>query len=142
MNASLVKRHFTLDMDESQISFLSAVLGTIEPSSNLEFAELLARFKAQVNECAKVASQPLSFDESEQSIKRYEIDVCDQCLKLEGEMCHNPGCICIRRSMTEVERILSVCQLRINLSELRDQNEEPEQIHFAEGRPVSMRVSI
>ena len=41
-----------------------------------------------------------------QQIKRYTIDICDDCLNLRGEMCHNPRCSFCRKTMKEVEQIL------------------------------------
>lgn len=41
-------------------------------------------------------------------VKRFPIPICEQCLKLEGKMCHNPSCVFIRRTMPEVREYLDV----------------------------------
>lgn len=39
-------------------------------------------------------------------IRRYEIDICDGCIDLQGEMCHTPGCIFIRQTTEEIKEFL------------------------------------
>ena len=42
----------------------------------------------------------------------YRIRVCDQCIALQGEMCHNPACVFCRRTMEEVGECLDVLLIR------------------------------
>lgn len=45
-------------------------------------------------------------------VKRYFVDICDQCIQLEGEQCNNPHCVFCRRSMSEVGEILDQTLIR------------------------------
>jgi len=45
-------------------------------------------------------------------VRRYEIRICDQCIRLEGEQCHNPACVFCRRTMEEVGEYLDVLLIR------------------------------
>lgn len=45
-------------------------------------------------------------------IRRYTVDICDDCLALKGEMCHRPGCVCIRMTMAEVGELLNRLLIR------------------------------
>jgi hypothetical protein len=42
----------------------------------------------------------------------YTVRICDQCMRLEGEMCHNPACVFCRRTMREVGEYLDALLLR------------------------------
>ncbi len=44
--------------------------------------------------------------------KTYHIKICDECIKLEGRMCHNPFCVFCRRTMEEVGVCLDVLLIR------------------------------
>lgn len=48
-------------------------------------------------------------------IRRYEIDICDGCMTLQGEMCHTPGCVFIRERTDEIKEHLSRLLLRIEV---------------------------
>jgi hypothetical protein len=41
-------------------------------------------------------------------IRRYEVDICADCIALKGEMCDEPGCIFIRCTMAEVRDYLDM----------------------------------
>jgi len=40
------------------------------------------------------------------------IQICTQCYELDGEMCHNPGCVFCRCTMGEVAEMLDALQIR------------------------------
>lgn len=42
---------------------------------------------------------------TEQVIRSYRINICDDCIALKGRQCHNPGCVFIRCTMDEVEAL-------------------------------------
>lgn len=44
-------------------------------------------------------------------IRRYEIDICDGCLDLQGEMCHTPGCVFIRQTTPEIKALLDLLMI-------------------------------
>jgi hypothetical protein len=44
--------------------------------------------------------------------RNYSIRICDQCYRLEGEMCHNPKCVFCRRTMQEVGEMLDALLIR------------------------------
>lgn len=46
------------------------------------------------------------------TIRKYEINICDECYLLEGEMCHTPECVFCRRTMEEVGEYLDVLCIR------------------------------
>jgi len=35
------------------------------------------------------------------------IQICQDCLNLKGDMCHNPECVFCRRTMVEVNQLLN-----------------------------------
>lgn len=45
-------------------------------------------------------------------LKEYVVLICDACYELEGDMCHTPGCIFIRKTMTEVSDYLDSTSIR------------------------------
>lgn len=46
-------------------------------------------------------------------VREYAVSICDRCIRVEGEMCHNPDCAFCRKTMAEVEKILSDIQIRM-----------------------------
>ncbi len=42
----------------------------------------------------------------------YSIDICDECIRLEGDMCNNHECVFCRRTMAEVGEYLDVLLIR------------------------------
>lgn len=44
-------------------------------------------------------------------LKKYTINICSDCLNLEGEMCHDPECVFIRETMEEVKHYLDVLMI-------------------------------
>jgi hypothetical protein len=42
----------------------------------------------------------------------YTVRICDQCMRLEGEMCHRPECVFCRRTMREVGEYLDALLIR------------------------------
>lgn len=49
---------------------------------------------------------------SETIVKRYTVDICDPCMRLEGEMCDTPGCIFCWCTMAEVSEYLNRMLIR------------------------------
>lgn len=45
-------------------------------------------------------------------VRRYTVDICDDCIALKGEMCHVPECAFCRRTMTEVSDYLDAMLIR------------------------------
>ena len=45
-------------------------------------------------------------------IKPYTVFICDDCIALKGEMCHQPACVFCRRTMEEVGEYLDVLLIR------------------------------
>jgi len=45
-------------------------------------------------------------------INKFEITICEDCYNLKGEMCHNPECVFIRCTMSEVSRYLDLLLIR------------------------------
>ena len=45
-------------------------------------------------------------------MKKYQITICDACYRLEAGMCHEPGCVFIRRTRGEVSEYLDMLMLR------------------------------
>ena len=45
-------------------------------------------------------------------VRSYRVDVCDGCMRLEGEECHTPGCVFFLRGIREIEEILNTTLLR------------------------------
>ena len=45
-------------------------------------------------------------------INKFEINICEDCYQLKGEMCHNPECVFIRRTMEEVSAYLDMLLIR------------------------------
>lgn len=45
-------------------------------------------------------------------IRRFEINICDDCINLCGEMCNNPRCFFCRRTMQEVSEYLDALLIR------------------------------
>lgn len=56
---------------------------------------------------AKLLTDPPSV-----AIKKYSIQICDQCFNLVGEMCHNPRCVFCRKTMKEVGELLDILMIR------------------------------
>jgi hypothetical protein len=50
-------------------------------------------------------------------IRRYEIDICDDCMALGGEMCWTPGCTFCWLGMDAVELILRKTNLRVEFED-------------------------
>lgn len=48
----------------------------------------------------------------EMDIREFSVHICEQCLRLEGEMCHNPDCRFCRRTMKEVGEYLDALLIR------------------------------
>jgi hypothetical protein len=44
---------------------------------------------------------------NEPVVRRYSVDVCDPCIKLEGQECHTPRCIFYLHDIEHVKRLLS-----------------------------------
>jgi len=42
----------------------------------------------------------------------YQIRICDDCIRLKGQMCHVPECVFCRRTMEEVGEYLDVLLIR------------------------------
>lgn len=55
---------------------------------------------------------PLALVEEAEPIRAFEIHICEDCLSLRGEMCHRPGCIFCRRTMSEVGDCLDMLLIR------------------------------
>lgn len=49
---------------------------------------------------------------NEPPTREYRVRICDQCYRLEGEMCHNPSCVFCRRTMQEVGEFLDALLIR------------------------------
>lgn len=49
---------------------------------------------------------------SENPIRKFEVSICDKCVKLEGKMCHTPECVFIRCTMDEVRAYLDRLMIR------------------------------
>ena len=45
-------------------------------------------------------------------VRSYQIRICDECINLEGEMCHNSACVFCRRTMAEVGDALDMLLIR------------------------------
>ena len=45
-------------------------------------------------------------------VREYAVSICDQCIRVEGEMCHNPECAFCRKTMAEVKNLLADIQIR------------------------------
>lgn len=45
-------------------------------------------------------------------VRSYHIAICDDCLNLVGEQCHNPECVFIRQTMAEVSEHLNMLMIR------------------------------
>ena len=45
-------------------------------------------------------------------VRRYEVDICDACMKLEPSECHTPGCIFFLCHMDEVSAFLNRALIR------------------------------
>ena len=45
-------------------------------------------------------------------MKRYTVDICDPCYRLEGSECHTPGCIFFLCGMDEVGIFLNRALIR------------------------------
>lgn len=65
-------------------------------------------------------------DRDEAPVRSYSVSICDQCIRLEGEECHNEDCVFWLKSMDEVREYLNVliiCPIvdgeRVNLTEVR-----------------------
>lgn len=61
---------------------------------------------------AKSITQILGEAEMKRVVKTYSINICDQCIRLEGECCNNPLCVFCRRSIKEVGQILNDTMIR------------------------------
>lgn len=59
-------------------------------------------------------------------IRRYEIDICDGCMRLEGAMCHTPGCVFIREYTHEIKEHLNRLMLRVEVDGQMMINTDPE----------------
>jgi hypothetical protein len=44
--------------------------------------------------------------------REFTVRICDQCYRLEGQMCHNPECVFCRRTMVEVGEMLDALLIR------------------------------
>lgn len=51
-------------------------------------------------------------EEAEIPIRRFEVDICDACVKLEGSECHTPGCRFFLFGMVEVGEYLNRLLIR------------------------------
>ncbi len=49
-----------------------------------------------------------------------EIRICDACLSLEGDMCHEPACVFCRRTMAEVGEYLDALLIRPVIDGVRE----------------------
>jgi len=49
-------------------------------------------------------------------IRRYTVDICDDCLGLVGSMCHTPGCVLIRKTTEEIREFLSISLIRFEIN--------------------------
>jgi len=45
-------------------------------------------------------------------IRPIVIRICDDCLDLKGDMCHNPECVFCRKTMAEVGELLDILMIR------------------------------
>ncbi len=45
-------------------------------------------------------------------MKNRTIHICDACYELRGEMCHEPNCVFVCRTMAEVGELLDVLMIR------------------------------
>lgn len=50
--------------------------------------------------------------QQQEQVRSYSVRICDQCIRLEGEMCHNPECVFCRRTMAEVREYLDATFVR------------------------------
>lgn len=57
-------------------------------------------------------SESKAAEQGEYPVRQYSVSVCDQCIRLEGQMCHNPYCVFCRRTMEEVRECLNVTLIR------------------------------
>ncbi|MBP9771441.1 MAG: hypothetical protein KBD16_00740 [Candidatus Pacebacteria bacterium] len=48
-------------------------------------------------------------------IKVFEVDICEDCLALKGQMCHTPECVFIRCTMDEAKQHLSMLLIRMDI---------------------------
>lgn len=46
------------------------------------------------------------------NVRPYTIDICDDCVRLKGDSCHNPRCIFCRWTMDEVGQYLDALLIR------------------------------
>jgi len=46
------------------------------------------------------------------AVNYYAVRICDDCMALKGEMCHEPGCAFCRRTMEEVGEYLDAMLIR------------------------------
>jgi hypothetical protein len=65
------------------------------------------------------------------TIRQYIVSICDDCYNLKGDMCNHPGCVFIRRTMTEVGEYLDLLLIRpiVDGERLRLQFDESEARH-------------
>jgi hypothetical protein len=46
------------------------------------------------------------------AIRKFEVDICDDCVNLRGQECHTPGCRFYLCSMAEVGQYLNLLLIR------------------------------
>ena len=45
-------------------------------------------------------------------IRRYTVDICDDCYDMRGDECHTPGCAFFLKSVAEVAKLLDATLIR------------------------------
>lgn len=50
-------------------------------------------------------------------IKRFEVDICQDCLDLVGEECHSPCCVFCFRSIEYIQDSLMTMNIRLDFTE-------------------------
>lgn len=125
------KMTFTLDLEDDHVKALQTVLPReTEPDSS--FAKEIKALTRCIDKCVEVVNDGVESIPEESQLKSYEIDICNQCIALEGEMCHSPGCVFCHQTVSEIKRILDICQIRMQIG---------DELHIADGYPLSMRLS-
>ena len=87
------------------------MLGGVGGTDSLTIsAAILFRWKRTLAEAVQ-PTPPVGSQTTEQ-IREFKVYICDDCLHLRGEMCHEPGCRFCRRTMAEVAEYLDVLLIR------------------------------
>lgn len=57
--------------------------------------------------------------ENEITTRRYTVDICDDCMNLRGDMCHNPHCAFCRKTMKEVDTLLEGTMIKVDIAQYK-----------------------